>query len=431
MAVLRASLFFRERSDRSLKCTVMVKASRQQLQLQLRSIQGELSCPKVEVESLLLTAAQDAAEGRSVIIITIEDAYMHSPAESSAVVELEPPLTNILLDIYPQYRSHRDTKGRVLVKLDKALFGSLESEKLCFAHLSNTLLSLGFVASPQDPCVLNKRTTGGLWLTVAMHLNELKASCADMAALDELVAQLMAVYSAVSVQESETLDYLGMKLSFSEPGVCNMNLTEMIDAMLKENQVEYAVNTPATDDLFVVQPINERTNPKLSHDETLKFVSTVQKLRYIAKRGRPDILVAVGFLATRTTFPAAADQKKLERVLKYLNGTKNFVLRLSFAEGVAITASEDAFMAPVDVSLRAKWVDDFIRSQGIEPAPNKETEYKTISPGTSSRPCLISIRLSFVQNKGASRGWKVQHVYVEKVPSDPQNRPPQGEYFRK
>ncbi|RYG65301.1 hypothetical protein EON64_12220, partial [archaeon] len=431
MAMLRSSLFFKERSDRSLKCTVMVKASRQQLQLQLRSIQGELTCPKVEVESLFLTAAQDAAEGRSVIIITIEDAYMQSKVESSAVVELEPQLTSVLLDVYPQHKSYKDNKGRMLVKLEKALFGGLEAEKLCFAHLSNTLHFLGFVPSPQDPCVLNKRIAGGFWLTIAMHLNELKASCADMAALDELVAQLMAVYSAVSVQESEVLDFLGMKLSYSEPGVCHINMTEMIEGIMKENDVEGMVVTPAVDDLFVVQPTSDRINPKLNHDETLKFVSVVQKLRYVAKRGRPDILVAICFLSTRTTFPAAADQKKLDRVLKYLNGTRNLFLRLSFAEGLAITATEDAFMAPIDVALRAKWVDDFVRTQGVEAAPNMLTEHKGASGGASARPCLISIRLSFVQNKYAPNSWKVQNVRVEKVPSEYDFKPAQGELFRK
>lgn len=53
------------------------------------------------------------------------------------------------------------------------------------------------------------------------------------------------------------------------------------------------------------------------------------KVLFIAKRGRPDILLAASFLTTRVKAPTGDDWKKLVRVLAYLNGALEFYLTLS------------------------------------------------------------------------------------------------------
>ena len=58
------------------------------------------------------------------------------------------------------------------------------------------------------------------------------------------------------------------------------------------------------------------------------FHSRTAKLLYLAKRVRPDILTAIAFLTTRTRAPTQDDYCKLERVLRYLNGTKEFGMML-------------------------------------------------------------------------------------------------------
>jgi hypothetical protein len=52
---------------------------------------------------------------------------------------------------------------------------------------------------------------------------------------------------------------------------------------------------------------------------------------YLAHRGRPDILLAVSFLASRVQKPDTDDYKKLARVTKYLDSTTDLVLRLTTA----------------------------------------------------------------------------------------------------
>jgi hypothetical protein len=63
-----------------------------------------------------------------------------------------------------------------------------------------------------------------------------------------------------------------------------------------------------------------------------KFHSNVAKLLYLAKRGRPDILLAVNFLTT-VSCSTAEDWQKFDRVMKYLHGTLNLNLCLSGSKG--------------------------------------------------------------------------------------------------
>ena len=76
-----------------------------------------------------------------------------------------------------------------------------------------------------------------------------------------------------------------------------------------------------------------------------KFHSNVAKLLYLAKRGRPDILLAVNFLTTRVSCSTAEDWQKLDRVMKYLHGTLNLNLCLSGSKGLLVNAYIDASYA--------------------------------------------------------------------------------------
>jgi hypothetical protein len=74
----------------------------------------------------------------------------------------------------------------------------------------------------------------------------------------------------------------------------------------------------------------------------------VAKLLFIAKRSRPDILLAVAFLSTRVLFSTEQDHEKLQRVLSYLKGNRNFMLRLDLQAPEQLLAYTDASHATQD-----------------------------------------------------------------------------------
>jgi hypothetical protein len=95
-----------------------------------------------------------------------------------------------------------------------------------------------------------------------------------------------------------------------------------IQKLLDENltDLDKACKTPHLDSLFEVEDtVGE--NYTLSPVQAKRFLSVVMSLMYIARLTRPDILLPVTFLASRSHYATTVDWLKLIRVLRYLRGT--------------------------------------------------------------------------------------------------------------
>jgi hypothetical protein len=84
------------------------------------------------------------------------------------------------------------------------------------------------------------------------------------------------------------------------------------------------------------------SSPLLDTDARKQFHMIVAKLLYLTKHAHPDILRVISFLCTRVKLPNKMDQKKLLRVLQYLEATKEFKYNIMPKEPLAIVAYIDA-----------------------------------------------------------------------------------------
>ena len=73
----------------------------------------------------------------------------------------------------------------------------------------------------------------------------------------------------------------------------------------------------------------DEDSPLLSEKKAKAFHKIVAKLLFVCCRGRPDINVAISFLTTRVSKSNDGDFKKLKRMLQYLYGSMDMVLKLS------------------------------------------------------------------------------------------------------
>ncbi len=75
---------------------------------------------------------------------------------------------------------------------------------------------------------------------------------------------------------------------------------------------------------------------KLPEEKVINFHHNVAQLLFLSTRAQRDVQVAVAFLTTSGKSPDNDDWGKLNRVLKYLNGTTETCLNLS-VETIAVT----------------------------------------------------------------------------------------------
>ena len=150
-----------------------------------RSQQGytdktDTSSPTVSLEAMLLTCAADAKEGRYVAITDIPRAFLHADMEQDVHMLLEGTIAKFIVKLEPSlYRKfvwrNKQDKPMLYVKLQKALYGTLQATLLFWKLLSDTLVEWGFKLSDYDKCVANK-TINGKQCTIIWHVDDLNIS---------------------------------------------------------------------------------------------------------------------------------------------------------------------------------------------------------------------------------------------------------------
>ena len=112
----------------------------------------------------------------------------------------------------------------------------------------------------------------------------------------------------MQVQKGPKFEYLGMEIEYTSDGEAKIGMMTYIDDAINcigEN-IGNTYNTPAGENLF-----KTTHSPDLHEEKRKLFHSCVAKLLYIGKRGRPDILLPVTFLASRVTKATENDWNKL------------------------------------------------------------------------------------------------------------------------
>ncbi|MFN9981533.1 MAG: hypothetical protein ACK53Y_16530, partial [bacterium] len=117
--------------------------------------------------------------------------------------------------------------------------------------------------------------------------------------------------------------YTGMKLTVDK-GYIVLDMRYYLQNLLEPFINPQVKVVPGNKETFTVKEAVE----KLDLKKRTLFHSTVAKLLYLSKRARPDIIAVVGFLCTRVRELTVKDLEKLNKLLGYLKGMKEFIMRL-------------------------------------------------------------------------------------------------------
>lgn len=351
---IRSFIFLKEKVDangnfQKLKARLVAGGNDQEVELY-----PDKSSPTASAQTIFMLAAIAGNENRTVVTADIGSAYLNaSMRDANIFMRLDPTVTNVLVNLFPEkYRGFANANGTVVVRLKKALYGCIESAKLWYETLRDALSQFGFSINIFDYCVFNK-VENGIQLTVAVYVDDLFISCVDPKMIESFLTFLENRFGAVTINRGLLHSYLGMSFDFRESGSVRITMEGFTAELLKLFPVQGIASTPASNSLFVVS--NEPNVVLLDEREKKIFHSVVAKLLYLAKRSRPDILTSVSFLATRVTAPDVVDQRKLVRVMRYLNGTQQL--------GVKLEVDSDNILGYIDASYAVH--PDFRSHSGV------------------------------------------------------------------
>ena len=125
------------------------------------------------------------------------------------------------------------------MRLDKALYGCIESAKLWYNEIAGTLGRNGFTANPQDICVFNKDVKGNQF-TILAYIDDLKMRCVDKKAVLDMEKILLKTYGQFHTTQERVLPYLGCMWEYTETGFLKVTQIGMIQDLISLRDKSHA-----------------------------------------------------------------------------------------------------------------------------------------------------------------------------------------------
>jgi hypothetical protein len=262
--------------------------------------------------------------GCRLVSYDIKGAFLHASFtedDEPTYLMVRKEVVDIWVKLDPTALPFVNTKGDLLLLLDKFVYGLKQSPLKFQQHLTGVLKLLGYVRSEYDDCLYTK-IEGIHFSIISTHVDDILQVSNSDKMVDELHAGLDEAYGTCQFNEQAD-SYLGMNIT--RDGNSKIILVDH-EGSIKKLVDEYLpgalpnVSTPHQDSLFETME-ESGENFTLDVPSNRRYLSVVMSLMYIARLTRPDILLPVTYLASRSHYATVNDWEKLMRVLRYLKST--------------------------------------------------------------------------------------------------------------
>jgi hypothetical protein len=385
-------------------------------------------------------------------------------------------IASIWIELDPSAAEYLNAKGELLLLLSRFLYGLKQSPLKFQNHLRETLKNCGYHPCIHDECIYIKCTDDGKLSILSTHVDDILQIADDESLIKELHNALIDTYKDITYH-SDVDSYLGMTIvQSSDRSVIKLSQKGLIKKLLEQylDDKLVALSTPATPDLFEL----DDASPRL--DNAKEFLSIVMSLMYVARLTRPDLLLAVTFLASRAHCTTLQDMSKLIRVLRYLKGTidlpliincndlklscycdagygshpdgkshsgyiinmgssdkPSYIMAKSSKQKLTAVSSTDAeILAVVDCLKTVIWLRnllDELRIIELHTIPlcqdNKSAIWMVTEPSKLRRSKHILIKLSYIKDFVINRSISMIYCKTEEMTADIHTKPLMGARF--
>jgi hypothetical protein len=337
---------------------------------QKRELYPNKSSPTASIHAIFTCFALVAYIGKySVAKIDVKGAYIQTEITGSPIyMKLDKKLTSAVISLLPNLQPYVTPEGNLYTKLLKALYGCIQSGQLWYAKIKRVLVREGYLPTPTDPCIFRRANDNKIYLLI-LYVDDILLF-ADTHEIERVKAFMMREFQWIMVICEKVQSYLGMNIEIHDHAVI-VDMIYYIDQILREiHSVSLAsYNTPAVKECFHAK----EDSPPLDGVGKQKFHTIVAKLLYLSKRARPDLLTATSFLCTRVKGPTKADQRKLMRLLGYLQSTRTLKYHLIPTQPMNVISYIDAAFATHDDSKSHSGVAIFVSGMLVYASSKKQT----------------------------------------------------------
>jgi hypothetical protein len=143
--------------------------------MQDRTIYSDYSSPTAKTRSVMTCLKLAAVKGWDLLKLDIGGAFLCAPVNKGQEVfmSLGPELAEKAVESMPHLQEFVDSQGRIIVKVDKVMYGLIQSTKLWYKELTRYLMTRGFKKCKSDEYVLVKKMEDGKFLIVLLYVDDI------------------------------------------------------------------------------------------------------------------------------------------------------------------------------------------------------------------------------------------------------------------
>jgi len=266
----------------------------------------------------------------------IKGAYLHAILDEQNInMKLDPKVAEYLVQVDPTAAKFLRTDGSIITKLNKALYGLIQSANLWFNLVKNTLEKEGFKNHEFiDNCLFTKETEQGK-IHVTVTVDDVFATAHQESELDKLEKMLRDKFQTITVNKVTDqvmyMSHLGLHIKYDRiAGIAMITQPHYIGKLLVDNGIKKTATSP----MNPASMVPDQDSPNYNIE---KYRSEIYRVMYLATRTRPDVMFAASYLATRVNQPTEKDWNGYIHLLEYLNKTKE--LGIIFRRGTQQVSS--------------------------------------------------------------------------------------------
>lgn len=294
---------------------------------------GDTTSPTVNPITLMTLFSLMASEDMEATTFDVPSAFLVPDMDGDEIIYtvIDKALTKEVVELIPALAVYVTNKGTMYFKLKKYIYGLKQASRKFYLHMVTFFTSLGFEAAKSDPCLFTKDIgIAGKKVMCVMHVDDIFATTPSSQIIEWLAHELK-IAMGVEHKPSQQLSFIGMTVTRDRAQrTAKVNMVGYTASIIEKYGKDASeANTPATPDLFD----RPTKSTPLTAAEIGTFASLLMSLMFLARFTRPDILLAVSFLAVRMQKPTARDMMHVMRIVRYLKGTPEVGLNFSHAEG--------------------------------------------------------------------------------------------------
>ncbi|PNX83327.1 hypothetical protein L195_g039368 [Trifolium pratense] len=224
------------------------------------------------------------------------------------------------------------TKPHHICKLSKAIYGLKQAPRAWFDSLKNALLNWGFHNTKSDSSLfILKGTDHTTFLLI--YVDDIIVTRSNSKFLEAFIKQLNVVFSLKDLGQLHY--FLGIEVQ-RDAGGLYLRQTRYINDLLKKFNMEKSSACPTP----MITGRQYTFEGEKMADPTV-YRQAIGALQYLTNT-RPDIAFSVKKLSQYMSSPTTDHWQGIKRILRYLQGTKNYCLHIKPSTVLDIIGFSDA-----------------------------------------------------------------------------------------